>query len=100
MVANIWSEPSHVEETLSTLRFASRVRQLTTELSLAESTDPSLLLKRYERQIKELKQVRPDEREGCVVYVPSSQPHPAHTNPAAWHDLLSFCRATLKRCIH
>mmetsp|Transcript_11616 Transcript_11616/g.31666 ORF Transcript_11616/g.31666 Transcript_11616/m.31666 type:complete len:760 (+) Transcript_11616:247-2526(+) len=56
MVANIWGEPQHLEETLSTLRFASRVRTLTTELSLAESSDPTLLLRRYERQIKELKQ--------------------------------------------
>ncbi|KAF5841849.1 kinesin-like protein [Dunaliella salina] len=56
MVANIWGEPQHLEETLSTLRFASRVRTLTTELSLAESSDPALLLRRYERQIKELKQ--------------------------------------------
>ncbi|KXZ54349.1 hypothetical protein GPECTOR_5g430 [Gonium pectorale] len=55
MVANIWGEPSHTEETLSTLRFASRVRTLTTDLAVNESTDPALLLRRYERQIKELK---------------------------------------------
>lgn len=40
---------------MSTLRFAARVRTLTTELALNESSDPSLMLKRYERQIKELK---------------------------------------------
>jgi hypothetical protein len=34
--------------------FASTL--LFTELSLAESSDPTLLLRRYERQIKELKQ--------------------------------------------
>ncbi|KAG2434981.1 hypothetical protein HYH02_011980 [Chlamydomonas schloesseri] len=55
MVANIWAEPSHSDETLSTLRFASRVRTLTTDLALNESNDPALLLRRYERQIKELK---------------------------------------------
>ncbi|GIM16156.1 hypothetical protein Vretimale_18808 [Volvox reticuliferus] len=55
MVANIWGEPSHTEETLSTLRFASRVRTLTTDLAVNESNDPGLLLRRYERQIKELK---------------------------------------------
>ena len=49
------AEPSHNEETLSTLRFASRVRTLTTDLALNESNDPALLLRRYERQIKELK---------------------------------------------
>ncbi|KAJ9506575.1 hypothetical protein QJQ45_018998 [Haematococcus lacustris] len=52
MVANIWGEPSHVEETLSTLRFASRVRTLTTDVSVSESNDPGLLLKRYERQVR------------------------------------------------
>lgn len=52
MVANIWGEPGYTEETLSTLRFASRVRQLTSELSLAESNDPALLAKRYERQVR------------------------------------------------
>ncbi|KAL6745955.1 kinesin-like protein [Haematococcus lacustris] len=56
MVANIWGEPSHVEETLSTLRFASRVRTLTTDVSVSESNDPGLLLKRYERQVRELRQ--------------------------------------------
>ncbi|KAG2485910.1 hypothetical protein HYH03_015354 [Edaphochlamys debaryana] len=55
MVANVWAEPSHTEETLSTLRFASRVRTLTTDLAVNESSDPQLLLRRYERQIKELK---------------------------------------------
>lgn len=55
MLANIWGEPRHTEETLSTLRFAARVRLITSELSLTESSDPSLLLRKYERQIKELK---------------------------------------------
>ncbi|GLC42055.1 Kinesin heavy chain [Pleodorina starrii] len=55
MVANVWGEPSHTEETLSTLRFASRVRTLTTDLAVNESNDPGLLLRRYERQIRELK---------------------------------------------
>jgi hypothetical protein len=49
------AEPSHTDETLSTLRFASRVRTLTTDLAVNESNDPGLLLRRYERQIKELK---------------------------------------------
>lgn len=56
MIANIYAEPSHMEETLSTLRFASRVRTLVTDVGVNESNDPSLLLRRYERQIKELKQ--------------------------------------------
>ena len=55
MIANIYLEPKHLEETLSTLRFASRVRTLVTDVGVNESSDPSLLLHRYERQIKELK---------------------------------------------
>lgn len=68
MLANIWGEPSHTEETLSTLRFASRVRTLVTDVAVNESSDPSLMLKRYERQIKELKQelaMRDALRWGC-----------------------------------
>ncbi|MEW5314042.1 MAG: hypothetical protein WDW38_005568 [Sanguina aurantia] len=56
MLANIWPEATHTEETLSTLRFAARVRTLVTDVSLNESSDPALLIKKYERQIKELKQ--------------------------------------------
>ena len=56
MIANIYGEHSHITETLSTLRFASRVRTLVTVVGVNESSDPSLLLRRYERQIKELKQ--------------------------------------------
>ena len=72
MVANIWGEPSQMEETLSTLRFGARVRTLTTDVSQLESADPALLAKRYERQIKELKQelaLRDTLRwvQGCVV---------------------------------
>ena len=56
MVANVWGEPSQMEETLSTLRFAMRVRTLVTDVTMTESSDPLLLAKRFERQIKELKQ--------------------------------------------
>ena len=47
MIANVWPEASHLEETVSTLRFASRVRLIETEAYVAESTDPSLLIKRW-----------------------------------------------------
>ena len=46
MIANVWPDASHQEETGSTLRFASRVRRIETEAYVAESTDPSLLIKR------------------------------------------------------
>jgi len=56
MIANIYGEHNHITETLSTLRFASRVRMLVTDIGVNESSDPSLLLRRCERQVKELKQ--------------------------------------------
>ncbi|GMH37608.1 hypothetical protein BSKO_05481 [Bryopsis sp. KO-2023] len=56
MIANLWCEHRHLDELISTLRFASRVRTLVTDPVVNESTDPTLLLRKYERQINELKQ--------------------------------------------
>ena len=47
MIANVWPEAAHVEETISTLRFASRVRLIETTAHVSESYDPALMLKRY-----------------------------------------------------
>ncbi|DBA69401.1 TPA: Kinesin heavy chain [Trebouxia sp. C0005] len=55
LIANVWPEAAHTEETISTLRFASRVRLIETAPHVSESYDPSLMLRRYERQIRELK---------------------------------------------
>ena len=57
MIANLWPEERHLEETISTLRFAQRVQALVTDVQQRESGDPALMLRRYERQIRELKQV-------------------------------------------
>jgi len=56
MVANVWGEAVHGEETMSTLRFAQRVRQLQTDSVINESNDPGFLMRKYERIIRELKQ--------------------------------------------
>lgn len=56
MIANVWCEGRHLDEVLSTLKFAARVRTLVTDPVVNESSDPSLLLRRCQRQIKELKQ--------------------------------------------
>lgn len=56
MLTNVWPEDSNLEETVSTLRFAQRVRMLVTDAVINESTDPALLCRRYERRIAELKQ--------------------------------------------
>lgn len=56
MIANIWAEPSHIEETISTLKFASRMLRVHNEATVNTQTDPSLQLKRYEKEIRDLKQ--------------------------------------------
>jgi kinesin family protein 6/9 len=48
MIACVWPDVSHVEETVSTCRFASRVRTLTTNAVINESKDPNVLVRKYE----------------------------------------------------
>lgn len=52
LIANIYGEKAHIEETVSTLQFAARMRSVTNTAKVNESDDPALLLKRYERQLK------------------------------------------------
>jgi kinesin family member 6/9 len=56
MIACIWGEANHLEETVSTLRLASRMNHVINESSTIESTDPTILLKKQEKLIKALKQ--------------------------------------------
>jgi len=56
MIANIWPEEINLEETISTLKFASRMMKVQNEAVVNELQDPSLLLKRYQREVRELKQ--------------------------------------------
>ena len=55
VIANIWPELSHIEETISTLRFVSRLSKLTNCPRKNIHLDQSLLLKKYEKEIKDLK---------------------------------------------
>ncbi len=55
-IGNIWPEPSHLEETISTLKFASRIRKVTNEATVNVRLDPQVLLKKYEKDIRDLKQ--------------------------------------------
>lgn len=55
LIANIWGEARHIEETISTLRFASRMMRVKSTASTNIFSDPVQLLKKYENQIKELK---------------------------------------------
>lgn len=55
VIANIWSELSQIEETLSTLKFASRVMGVTNYPQVNETLSHEAQIKRYEKFIKELK---------------------------------------------
>ncbi|KAJ3248926.1 Kinesin-like protein kif9 [Chytriomyces hyalinus] len=56
MIANIWGERDHIEETISTLRFATRMMCVSNTPEINVQFDPFALIKKYEREIKELKQ--------------------------------------------
>lgn len=56
MFANVWKDDQFAEESISTLRFATRVRLLQTEPIVNESSDPEFLIRKYQRQVRELKQ--------------------------------------------
>lgn len=56
MIANVWPEAKMIEETTSTLRFATRMMRVSNDASVNIHLDPQLLIRKYERQIKDLKQ--------------------------------------------
>ena len=56
MIANIWPEEPYLEETISTLKFATRMMKVQNEAKVNELADPMLLLKKYQREVRDLKQ--------------------------------------------
>ena len=46
MIANIWPEKEHLEETISTLKFATRMMKVSNETSIQLKLDPQVLLKK------------------------------------------------------
>jgi kinesin family protein 6/9 len=56
MFAAVWGEAKHLEETVSTLKLAQRMMRVQNDVGVNVQTDPAMLVKKYERQIKELKQ--------------------------------------------
>lgn len=56
MIANIWPEALHIEETNSTLKFATRMMRIQNEATVNVISDPTLMIRRYENEIKQLKQ--------------------------------------------
>ncbi|XP_071482044.1 kinesin-like protein KIF9 [Diadema antillarum] len=55
MIANIWGEAKQIEETISTLRFATRMMCVAIDPAVNEFFDPALLVKKLEKEIKHLK---------------------------------------------
>ena len=56
MLACIWGEADHLEETISTLRLASRMMRVQNETVAIESIDSNALIKKQAKLIKALKQ--------------------------------------------
>jgi kinesin family protein 6/9 len=56
MIANIWGQKEHIEETISTLRFSTRMMCVAVSPEVNVHYDPLALIKKYEKEIKELKQ--------------------------------------------
>ena len=55
LIANVYGEAHHLEETISTLQFAARVRLVPNEATINEEHDPEQLLKKYSMEIADLK---------------------------------------------
>jgi kinesin family member 6/9 len=56
MMACIWGEADHLEETISTLRLASRMMRVQNETSTVETIDSQALIRKQAKLIKALKQ--------------------------------------------
>ena len=56
LFACMWGESAHLEETISTLRLASRMMRVQNSTSAVEVVDPVKMVRKQERTIKELKQ--------------------------------------------
>ncbi|RNA42518.1 kinesin KIF9, partial [Brachionus plicatilis] len=56
MIANIWPEGRHMEETVSTLRFASRMMNVTVEPAVNEIIDPMRMMQKLDSEVKMLRQ--------------------------------------------
>lgn len=55
LIANIWGETSQIEETISTLRFATRMMCVASEPAVNEVYDPAVLVKKLQKEINHLK---------------------------------------------
>jgi kinesin family protein 6/9 len=55
MLANVHVTSTHTEETISTLKFATRMMKVKNEATVNIMIDPTLAIKRYEKEIRDLK---------------------------------------------
>lgn len=55
MLANIQATSSHLEETISTCKFATRMMKVKNEATVNIMIDPTLAIRRYEKEIRDLK---------------------------------------------
>lgn len=46
MIANVWTEPQSIEETISTLKFATRMMRVANEPVVNVTYDPAMLVKK------------------------------------------------------
>ena len=56
MVANVWPEPEHMEESISTFRFATRMMRVSNEATINVELDPTQLIERYKKEARDLRQ--------------------------------------------
>jgi kinesin family member 6/9 len=56
MISNIWPELRHMEETISTLRFSSRMMNVTVEPAVNEIIDPMRMMQKLDNEVKMLRQ--------------------------------------------
>ena len=56
MIANIWPEARHMEETVSTLRFSSRMMNVAVEPAVNEIIDPMRMMQKLDNEVKVLRQ--------------------------------------------
>ncbi|CAF0873643.1 unnamed protein product [Didymodactylos carnosus] len=56
MIANVWPETQHLEETVSTLRFASRMMCVPAEPAVNEVVDPIKAVENYKKENKYLRE--------------------------------------------
>ncbi|XP_044194922.1 kinesin-like protein KIF9 isoform X1 [Thunnus albacares] len=56
LVANIYGEAAQIKETLSTLRFASRMKCVRTDPAVNEHMDPAIQIKKLQKEVQRLKE--------------------------------------------